>query len=309
MQQLPIETVPFGDIELATHGLRNGRTSLGEVGELRTSIENNGLDVPPIVWKTEDDDGEPSYVLIAGYRRHAAITKIREDVFSEAFEELSVSVFSGPLEEAQGINLEENIQRKDLNPADEAEAVSDLYERVGDQTDVGKLLGKSQGWVSQRVNMYKGLIPRGMDYLRAGTINLTVAQNISKLLNEDGTPDEDAQNQALDKIDEGDEPGTRPTGAARAKTYRTKKEFAEMEHALATAEDEGVSLDPTHKAAIERCIAWQRCQIEMDALIYDQINVDDEDIGGDDFVDLQDGDGGLDFEDDEFDDNEFDEDE
>ena len=280
MQQLPIREVNFNDIQLNAHGLSNGRTSLGDLSDLQLSIEDNGLLTPPVVWDIEDD-----LVLVAGYRRHASIAKIREEV-ETAFDQINVSIFTGTPEEAQAKNLEENIQRKDLNPADEAEAVTKLYERIGDQTDVGKLVGKSQGWVSQQVNLFRGLIQRGLEYLRDGRINRTIARRISQLLTDEGTPDIDEQNRVLDEIDAGNE--NVRINRKRNKTYRTKKEFEELALELVKAADEE-TVDPQHAAVLGRCIAWHRCEIEVSALIHDQPELDDDEgeLDEDDLVDAE----------------------
>jgi len=282
MQQLSIETVPFEDILLNAHGLKNGRTSLGDITSLKDSIEQNGLMDPPVVWRVPGDEDE-EFVLIAGYRRHAAITALREETPS-AFDMLQVSVFEGDLDEALAKNLEENVQRQNLNPADEAEAVYNLYDRIGNQTEVGEMLGMSQGWVSQRVSMYTGLIPRALTMLRENTLKVTDAMKISKLLTEDKEPDVEAQNEALDKIEAGDK--DIKIRRKRNKTYRTKKEFEELEKKLSDAiKDEEV--DPQHGAILKRMIAWHRCQIDDDALIFEEVEVDDEEVDEDDFLSVE----------------------
>lgn len=268
MQQLPIQTVKFSDIQLNTCGLTNGRTMVGDVSGLQTSIEENGLIDPLIIWKTEGEE----LVLIAGYRRHAAITNLRAEVHEDAFDEMMVGVFEGTLEEALAKNLEENVQRRNLNPADEAQAVNNLYEKVGDQTDVARMVGMSQPWVSQRVNLYRGLIPRGLDYLRGGKINLKEARRISQLINVDGTPDETVQNDILDKFDAEEE--VRIPVQERVKTFRNKKEFEELYKALAEATTDGTVTD-THGSALNRFITWYRCEIGMDELLFEEIDFEE----------------------------------
>jgi ParB/RepB/Spo0J family partition protein len=264
VQQLPIEEIKFTDIKIDENGMRNGRTGVEDITSLRESIETNGLMDPLIVWKTEDD----KYILTAGYRRHAAISQLREEISEEAFDTIRVSIFTGTLEEALAKNLEENIQRRNLNPADEAIAVSRLYRKVGDQTDVARMLGMSQPWVSQRVNLVKGLIARGMDMLRRGSIVLKDAIALSKLLNNDGTPNEDLQNELLDALEEDEKEGkVKIPKPDRAKTYRTKKEIDELELIVVEATNDD-AIDSVVSSVLKRVIAWHRCQIDSEELLF-----------------------------------------
>lgn len=274
MHQLEIKEVPFDEILLNSHGLVNGRSVVGDVTGLKRSIEDNGLMDPLVVWNPE---GEETLVLIAGYRRHTAISAIRDEV-TGAFENINVSVFRGNLEEALAKNIEENVQRKNLNPADEAAAVYNLYDKVQDQKQVGQMLGMSQPWVSQRVNLYKGIVPRGLDFLRSGQINLKEARNIATLLNRDGTPDEDKQNEILDAFDTGEK--VKIPKKERVKSYRTKQEFAELNAGLVEAKDEG-SIDTVLATHLSAVMKWYRREIDLDSLLFDEhedtSEVEDED--------------------------------
>ena len=263
MQQLTIEEIPFEEIQLNAHGLRNSRSSVGDISTLTASIEENGLIDPMVIWRPT----EGTNVLLAGYRRHAALQQIRENN-PAAFNTLNVSVFEGSLEEALGKNLEENIQRQNLNPADEAEAVCRLYEKLGDQKEVAAIIGMSQPWVSQRLNLFRGLIPQALECLRGGVINLTVARKISRMLLQDGNPDEGAQLIALEKIqgDTADEIEA-GEGRARAKTYRTKREVDELELFVSQIDDD-IAVDEQHLDSVKAVISWFRCQVDSEDLLF-----------------------------------------
>lgn len=277
MQQLTIQTVSFDEILLNANGLRNSRSSVGDISTLKASIEENGLIDPLVIWRPVDGTS----VLLAGYRRHAAIQEIRETI-PEAFNNLSVSVFSGSLEEALAKNLEENIQRQNLNPADEAEAVCRLYEKLGDQKGVAAIIGMSQPWVSQRVNLYRGLIPQALECLRGGVINLTVARKVSRMVLEDGTPDEALQLAALEKIrGDSEEEIESGDGKARAKTYRTKREVDELE-LLVSQIDDDIAVDEDHLNSVKAVIGWFRCQMESEDLLFNlaEILAEEEALSG-----------------------------
>lgn len=268
MQQLAITSVSIDQILLNANGLRNSRSSVGDISTLKSSIEENGLIDPLVIWRPVDGTN----VLLAGYRRYAAIQEIRESN-PDVFQNLNVSVFSGSLEEALAKNLEENIQRQNLNPADEAEAVCRLYEKLGDQKDVAAIIGMSQPWVSQRVNLYRGLIPPALECLRGGVINLTVARKISRMVFDDGTPDEGMQLTALEKIQgEAEEEIEDGTGKSRAKTYRTKREVDELE-LLVSQIDDDIAVDEDHLNSVKAVIGWFRCQMDSEGLLFNLAEV------------------------------------
>ena len=94
----------------------------------------------------------------------------------------------------------DNVQRESLNPADQAEAVFKLANQIGNQEKVGNMLGKSQPWVSNYVNLYRCLIPRALDALRHEQIKVNQAKKLAMMVNPDKTPDVAAQEQALDLL-------------------------------------------------------------------------------------------------------------
>ena len=103
--------------------------------ELAASIDKHGL-IQPITVKKVDD----GYLLVAGERRLRAHQMLsRETIFA--------IVTTGNADE---ISLIENIQREDLNPLEEAEAMARLMERhCYTQEELGKVIGKKQNTVSE----------------------------------------------------------------------------------------------------------------------------------------------------------------
>ena len=103
--------------------------------ELAASIDKHGL-IQPITVKKVDD----GYLLVAGERRLRAHQMLsRETIFA--------IVTTGNADE---ISLIENIQREDLNPLEEAEAMARLMERHRyTQEELGKVIGKKQNTVSE----------------------------------------------------------------------------------------------------------------------------------------------------------------
>lgn len=268
MQQAELAQIAFRDIRLNAYGLRNFRHRMEDLDILVNSIRENGLQLPLTVWEVQDPETEQmAYVLAAGFRRHAAISKIREEN-PDAFELLSVVLLNGTLDEAIAKNIEENLQRCSLAAADEILAVAALYERVGDQTEVGRMVGRSQPWVSGKLKIHKNLIPRGFSALRTEQINLPQAKRLAEVLKDDGTPDEEAQNAILDRLLESDDDGDLPMPTQREKTHRTKKEvqsFAEELERLM-----GEVTEPHHRDrlyTLESCKEWLQCEMELRDLI------------------------------------------
>lgn len=104
--------------------------------ELAASIERHGL-IQPITVKRLDDG---TYLLVAGERRFRAFERLGRPT-------IPAIVTTGDAEE---IALIENIQREDLNPLEEAEALARMMDRHRyTQEQLGHVIGKSQAAVSQ----------------------------------------------------------------------------------------------------------------------------------------------------------------
>jgi len=106
--------------------------------ELAASIERQGLLQPIIVQKRAAGDG--GYLLVAGERRFRAHQLLEKATIPAILTE------GNPDE----IALIENIQREDLNPLEEAEALERMMDRYHyTQEELGKVIGKAQNTVSE----------------------------------------------------------------------------------------------------------------------------------------------------------------
>ena len=83
-------------------------------------------------------------------------------------------------EEALEARLIENLQREDLDPLDEAEAYQTLKEMGYSLTAIGRRLGKSRPYVSQRVKLLK-LHPKLREAVRRRTITPDHAHAVMRL--------------------------------------------------------------------------------------------------------------------------------
>ncbi|PID77470.1 MAG: chromosome partitioning protein ParB [Deltaproteobacteria bacterium] len=130
------------DINRIVPNKNQPRTAFDHVGleELSDSIRENGI-IQPLIVRNCDDDG--NYELIAGERRLRASKLLGLDTVPVVIHEV----------EDDNISLEmaliENIQRKDLNPIEEAEAYNNLIQKFGyTQEETAKKVGKKRSTVA-----------------------------------------------------------------------------------------------------------------------------------------------------------------
>ena len=112
------------------------------IQELADSIEHVGIIQPIVVRKHPERDLQ--YVLVAGERRYRATQRL-------GWESIPAIRTDGNADE---ISLIENIQREDLRPLEEAEALARLMERHEySQGDVAKVIGKSRISVNETLRL------------------------------------------------------------------------------------------------------------------------------------------------------------
>lgn len=113
-----------------------------ELQELATSIKNYGLIQPIIVCKFGD-----KYQIIAGERRYRAS-------IIAGLQKLAVVVKDYTEQQKDEISLIENLQRKDLNPIEEAKAYKALIEKYGfTQENLADKLGKSRPVITNALRL------------------------------------------------------------------------------------------------------------------------------------------------------------
>jgi ParB family chromosome partitioning protein len=111
---------------------------MGDLSELIASISEEGVIEPLIVRQRG-----PRFQIVAGERRYQAAVRA-------GLKELPVVVRDVDDGEVIEVALVENIQRKDLSPFEEAEAMASLADRSGYRhEDLAKRLGKSRTSVTE----------------------------------------------------------------------------------------------------------------------------------------------------------------
>lgn len=137
------------------------------IDELALSVARHGVIQPLIV----EADGQGAYRIIAGERRWRAACKA-------GLKEVPVLVREMGREKRLEVALVENIQREDLNPADEAEAYRQLMEAIGlTQEQVAERVGKSRPAVANSLRLL-ALPAEAMEALRSGSISAGHARAI-----------------------------------------------------------------------------------------------------------------------------------
>jgi ParB family chromosome partitioning protein len=135
-QESPLETIHeirLKNIHIGDDNVRHSDATR-DLDELMASIKKHGL-LQPVVLRGEY--GHPPYELISGQRRFLAHEKLKlKDIRA---------VFAGHLSKTQAVvrSLVENLQRVELEYDDTAQAVTYLYEKLGDINAVHRETGLS----------------------------------------------------------------------------------------------------------------------------------------------------------------------
>jgi len=139
------------------------------IDELALSIGTHGL-INPITVQ-QGDDGK--IIIVAGHRRFLACKKL-------GWAEMPVRFISEAAPETVKVLATiENIERKDLNPIEEADLVGQLhYEAKIEIQDIAGLLGRSPAWVQRRLNILQ--FPKEiLDALMNKVVSIGVAETLS----------------------------------------------------------------------------------------------------------------------------------
>lgn len=184
----------------------NPRKTFDEVAieELAANIEKQGLLQPITVRPTseapylDEDTGEvinvkDTYEIVCGERRFRALQRLKakEDEANiakikahrkktELYQTISCIVREMTDDEAFDAMITENLQRKDVDPIEEAFAFSQLMEKGRTLEDIALRFGKSTRFVFDRVKL-NSLIPELKARVRDGEIPISGAMILSKL--------------------------------------------------------------------------------------------------------------------------------
>ena len=157
-QTIPIEKLKSGPWQARK------TFNVSDLEDLKNSIETKGI-ISPILVTPAKIEGTEIFYIIAGERRWRAaqLAKIHEVpvIILKDLGDVDASI----------ISLIENIQRKDLNPIEEAKGFSDLINKYKyTQERAAKVVGKSRVYITNSLRLLK-LPEKVILLLEAGTIS------------------------------------------------------------------------------------------------------------------------------------------
>ena len=174
---MEIKQIP---LTVVTPSPMNPRKTFEQEGlqELADNIEKQGLLQPitvrPIhdLSKFPDAEGTPEYEIVCGERRYRAFRILSAkwsgiDVVApkgasyNRFTEISAIIREMTDREAKEAMITENLQRKDVDPIEEAASISELLEMGYTAEEVAHRIGKSIPFVRNRVKL-NSLVPELM---------------------------------------------------------------------------------------------------------------------------------------------------
>lgn len=145
--------------------------------ELSDNIKRMGLLQPitvrPIDPLINKDGTTCNYEIVCGERRYRAVKMAGAKTIAAVVREMSD-------EEAFDAMITENLQRKDVDPIEEAFAFSILKEKGKSAEEIALRFGKSQRYIVDRIKL-DGLIPELKKKVSDGEMDLGAAIHISKL--------------------------------------------------------------------------------------------------------------------------------
>lgn len=175
-------TVPVSSI---AHSPRNPRESYEDVAELAASMEQVGVLQPLGVVRHElylarypqyeTEIGTAHWVVIQGNRRLAAAEQAQLDEVPVVVQERLAR--EDTFDET---TLIENVHRADLPPLREAALLQELIEKYGSGRKVAKAVGKTPGWVTQRLSLLK-LAPELQALLSSGELSIAAGRELAQI--------------------------------------------------------------------------------------------------------------------------------
>lgn len=160
--------------EISTSALNPRKTfDQTEIEELAQSIKENGLIQAITLRKVKGKDGI-KYEVVCGERRYRACKFLEMETVQAVVKELDDK-------QAFACMVIENLQRKDIDPLEEAAAILYLHKESNVPVkEITKLIGKSQSFVVNRIQL-NNIAPEFVTLMREGTLNLSHLQEIAKL--------------------------------------------------------------------------------------------------------------------------------
>lgn len=146
------------------------RSSMDSTLDLSKSIQQKGL-LQPIIVRVKDEHFE----IVAGNRRYNACRSL-------GWRKITCYIVELDDKEAFEVSLVENIQRKSLDPIDEAQAFKKYVVDFGwgGITDLSKKIGKSISYITKRIGLLD-LPSKVIDSILNSDIPVSIAEELSSI--------------------------------------------------------------------------------------------------------------------------------
>lgn len=159
-----IHEIDLSEIDISGANVRHSDPTI-DLEELAASIKKHGLLQPVVLL---GDFGKPKYKLISGQRRYLAHELLQKKKIR--------AVFAGNLSKIQAVvrSLVENLQRVELDYADTARAITELYKEFDrDEYQVQKETGLSIRKIREFIQIDAQATPKMKARIHAGKISPT----------------------------------------------------------------------------------------------------------------------------------------
>lgn len=161
-QEEPIPNIQNLDMDAIIPDPNQPRKTFDEnsLKALSESIAQHGVLQPITVRKYET-----GFIIVMGERRYRASKLAKQKTIPAIIREYAD-------DDVLEVQIIENLQRRDVEPTEEAEAIAYLTERYS-ATDIAKRLGRTENFVRQRLKL-AGLIEGFKKFIRSGEMSLTL---------------------------------------------------------------------------------------------------------------------------------------
>lgn len=133
--------------------------------QLSQSIEEHGVLQPITVRKSEKD-----YIIVMGERRYRASKLAKKKTIPSIIREYDNN-------DVLEVQIIENLQRQDVEPTEEAEAIAYLSEKYA-PTEISKRLGRTENFVRQRLKL-ACLIEGFKGFVRNGEMTISIGVGVA----------------------------------------------------------------------------------------------------------------------------------
>lgn len=232
LQKYDVFDVPMVRIHIDSGFNCRGEFALHSVHDLAESMRSKGLDFPVVIRPASDVPGGLDgfdYHLICGHRRCRAAEFL-------GWRNIPSMIRSGLTDrEARLLNLTENLERNDLNPLEEAQAMRNLFPEGTAVKTITEELKRSFNWVRARLDLL-GMPFEIQQYVAARMLSQNDLEGLMKV-------PEDQRLEAARRVVRGDR---QPLDAYKAKKrMNSKKRRTDVSRMIERLFEAGIDGLPT----------------------------------------------------------------